>query len=32
MFGIIDAASIATIFVSLAIAIYGIRVELRTKP
>jgi hypothetical protein len=32
MFGIIDFASIAAIFVSVAFVLYSIRVELKTKP
>jgi hypothetical protein len=32
MFGIIDLASIAAIFGSVAFVLYRIRIELRTKP
>ncbi len=32
MFGIIDIASIAAIFASIAVVVYNIRLELRTQP
>jgi hypothetical protein len=32
MFGIIDFASVAAIFASVAFVLYSIRVELKTKP